>query len=218
MRSSGSSASASTTWRTMGRPQRECSTFGVPERMRVPSPAARTTALKGRYCFMRAPFGLGGEGSNLDSGLQRTLCCRYTTPECSHRRDYDADNSDLNAASPEPPAFAALVGVALAPHPPLGSRCARSGSVASRHGLIDQEAPQAHAEEEAQEAAEEDPLAASSAGQVSSGRPLWAAVSRPDAVFLTSGRSSRSSWSLRAIPSHLLRRRRGRAPARRGRH
>ena len=24
---------------------------------------------------------LGGEGSNLDSGLQRTLCCRYTTPE-----------------------------------------------------------------------------------------------------------------------------------------
>src|SRR5262245_4877971 len=116
MRSSGSSASASTTWRTMGRPQRECNTFGVPERMRVPSPAARTTALKGRYCFMRAPFGLGGEGSNLDSGLQRTLCCRYTTPECSHRRDYDADNLDLNAASPEPPAFAAVVGVALAPY------------------------------------------------------------------------------------------------------
>ncbi len=61
------------------------------ERIRVPSPAARTTALRGRYCFMRAPchvlltcaHGLGGEGSNLDSGLQRTLCCRYTTPETS---------------------------------------------------------------------------------------------------------------------------------------
>src|SRR5262249_5896885 len=39
------------------------------------------------------------------------------------------------------------------------------------HGIADQKAPQAHAQEEAQEAAEEDPLAASSAGQVSSGRP-----------------------------------------------
>ncbi len=27
-------------------------------------------------------MGLGGEGSNLDQGLQRTLCCRYTTPDC----------------------------------------------------------------------------------------------------------------------------------------
>jgi len=36
----------------------------------------------------------------------------------------------------------------------------------SRHGVTDQEAPQAHAQEEAQEASEEDPLAASSAGQV----------------------------------------------------
>ena len=29
---------------------------------------------------------LGGEVSNLDLGLQRTPCCRYTTPECSPRR------------------------------------------------------------------------------------------------------------------------------------
>ena len=28
---------------------------------------------------------LGGEGSNLDSRLQRTLCCRYTTPEPERR-------------------------------------------------------------------------------------------------------------------------------------
>ena len=34
------------------------------------------------------------------------------------------------------------------------------------HGFADQEAPQAHAEEEAQEASEEDPLAAPPAGQV----------------------------------------------------
>ena len=28
---------------------------------------------------------LGGEGSNLDSRLQRTLCCRYTTPDPERR-------------------------------------------------------------------------------------------------------------------------------------
>jgi hypothetical protein len=39
-----------------------------------------------------------------------------------------------------------------------------SDTVTLRHGFTDQEAPQAHAQEEAQEAAEEDPLAASSAG------------------------------------------------------
>src|SRR5437764_15217020 len=55
--------------------------------------------------------------------------------------------------------------------PTLRASLAASGSVDPRHGLIDQEAPQAHAQEEAQEAAEEDPLAASSAGQVGSGRP-----------------------------------------------
>src|SRR3954454_9545929 len=60
---------------------------------------------------------------------------------------------------------------------------APSGSVALRHGLTDQEAPQAHAQEEAQEAAEKDPLAASSAGQVSSGRPTGAAVSRVRVIF-----------------------------------
>ena len=43
--------------------------------------------------------------------------------------------------------------------------------VRTRHGLTDQEAPQAHAQEEAQEASEEDPLAASSAGQVAAAAP-----------------------------------------------
>jgi hypothetical protein len=40
----------------------------VPDRIRVPSPAARTTALKGRYCLIRAlPLSswLGGKVSNL---------------------------------------------------------------------------------------------------------------------------------------------------------
>src|SRR5439155_22261006 len=59
-----------------------------------------------------------------------------------------------------------------------GGPLAASGRFDIRHGLIDQEAPQAHAEEEAQEAAEEDPLATSPAGQVGSGRPIGAAVSR----------------------------------------
>ena len=39
-----------------------------------------------------------------------------------------------------------------------------SDTVTPRHGLTDQEAPQAHAQEETQEAAEEDSLATSSAG------------------------------------------------------
>ena len=41
---------------------------------------------------------LGGEGSNLDSGLQRTLCCRYTTPEYSHRMDHDTARLDQKVA------------------------------------------------------------------------------------------------------------------------
>jgi hypothetical protein len=47
---------------------------------------------------------------------------------------------------------------------PLEGDSRPSDTVTPRHGLIDQEAPQAHAQEEAQEAAEEDPLAAPSAG------------------------------------------------------
>src|SRR5215207_11418541 len=81
------------TCRSIGRPQSGWRTFGVSERMRVPSPAARTTADSGRYWLMRSPpaelaerraagvLGLGGEASNLDLGLQRTPCCRYTTPD-----------------------------------------------------------------------------------------------------------------------------------------
>ena len=66
-----------------------------------------------------------------------------------------------------------------------------------RHGLTDQEAPQAHAQEEAQEAAEEDPLATSSAGQVSSDRPVRGGR-------FASGRSSRAfspSGGARRLPS-----------------
>ena len=47
-RSMGSSASASSTWRIMGRPHSRCRGFGRSERIRVPSPAARTTADSGR--------------------------------------------------------------------------------------------------------------------------------------------------------------------------
>src|SRR3984957_9530099 len=43
-----SSASASRMWRIMGRPQRRCRGFGRDERIRVPSPAASTTAESGR--------------------------------------------------------------------------------------------------------------------------------------------------------------------------
>ena len=43
----GSSASASRTWRIMGRPHNRCSGLGRDERIRVPSPAASTTAESG---------------------------------------------------------------------------------------------------------------------------------------------------------------------------
>ena len=90
-RSSGSSASASTTCSTIGRPHSSCRTFGVPDRMREPSPAASTIggerSVLTHLCLYRSAWAstarwwLGGEGSNLDIGLQRTSCCRYTTPD-----------------------------------------------------------------------------------------------------------------------------------------
>jgi hypothetical protein len=49
---------------------------------------------------------------------------------------------------------------------PAAPCCRLPASVATRHGIPDQEAPQAHAQEEAQEASEEDALGAPSTGQV----------------------------------------------------
>ena len=40
---------------------------------------------------------LGGEGSNLDLGLQRTLCCRYTTPDSVRRTRRDGDRCGATA-------------------------------------------------------------------------------------------------------------------------
>ena len=127
MRSSGSATSASTTWRSIGRPHNGWSTLGVSERMRVPSPAASTMAANGRYPLnaVSVPFAmvascpvspasaggsahfaflaqrllglLGGEVSNLDLGLQRTPCCRYTTPDRLDRPYRDR----LSAPRPE---------------------------------------------------------------------------------------------------------------------
>ena len=94
MRSSGRRPSASSTWRSIGRPHSGCSTLGVVDRMRVPSPAASTTAHspvgsgRARPAALSptaSPGVLGGEVSNLDLGLQRTPCCRYTTPRPSAR-------------------------------------------------------------------------------------------------------------------------------------
>ena len=53
MRSTCSSASASITCSTIGRPQRRCSGLGRADIIRVPSPAASTTAESGR--FVTAP-------------------------------------------------------------------------------------------------------------------------------------------------------------------
>ena len=139
---------------------------------------------------------LGGEVSNLDLGLQRTSCCRYTTPEST--------NLPTNRAT----AMSSSCTVRRS-----AGGLAASGSVALRHGLTDQEAPQAHAQEEAQEAAEEDPLATSSAGQVGSGRPIGAAVSRPAAARGSgSGSAPRPGWSRRARPTPDRRPRRAPGP------
>ena len=53
-RPTSSSARASRTWRTMGRPHSRCRGLGRSERIRVPSPAARTTAESGARSS--APF------------------------------------------------------------------------------------------------------------------------------------------------------------------
>src|SRR3954471_230056 len=145
------------TWRTIGRPHSGCNTFGIPERIRVPSPAARTSALRGRYCLIRAPSSF-----RVPRARGRGFEPRLRTPK------------DLVLPLHHPRNRPTIV--------PLRGGPSRSGSVASRHGIADQEAPQAHAQEEAQEAAEEDPLAASSAGQVSSDRP-------PGRSFRVPGRS-----------------------------
>src|SRR5205807_505583 len=96
--------------------------------------------------MLRSGHMLGGEVSNLDLGLQRTPCCRYTTP----------DRSTIALCVADPRAE-------------LRPQCAHrrwNGYSRRRDGFTDQEAPQAHAQEEAQEAAEADSLATSSAGSL----------------------------------------------------
>src|SRR5439155_17766006 len=88
---------------------------------------------------------IGGEVSNLDLGLQRTPCCRYTTPDRSPR--------------PYPSAGSAVAQNVTA--------AAQTATVPPRHGLPDQEAPQADAQEEAQEAPQAHALAAPSTGPLS---------------------------------------------------
>mgnify|MGYP003350075958 FL=1 len=75
---------------------------GVVERIRVPSPAASTTAASGRWTAISLSLlslpslltassrsgSLGGRVSNPDLGLQRTPCCRYTTPDGLRGRPY----------------------------------------------------------------------------------------------------------------------------------
>src|SRR5436309_7019388 len=55
-RSGSSGASAASTWRTSGRPASSCSTLARWERMRLPRPAARTTAPSGRGAGTAAPL------------------------------------------------------------------------------------------------------------------------------------------------------------------
>src|SRR5437763_15204094 len=86
----------------------------------------------------------------------------------------------------------------------LGAAARAPDNVRLRHGLTDQKAPQAHAQEEAQEAAEEDPLAASSAGQVGSDRPsgrsfrvqpVWPTQVNPSMAAATRASATRAAAS-----------------------
>src|SRR5205807_8834137 len=67
----------------------------------------------------------------------------------------------------------------FAPVPQMTVTTEMSASVTRRHGLPDQEAPQAHAQEEAQEAVEEDPLAATPAGPLARQSPSRRRAGRP---------------------------------------
>ena len=165
-RSSGSADSESTTCSNIGLPHSVCSTFGVRERMRVPSPAASTIAEIGRYgltallpgncaCSVvgceaaRTRLALGGRDSNPDLRVPKTRVLPLHHPRIGrlHR-----SGATLLRGADSPP-----------------SRMLRYRRC--RHGKPDQEAPQAHAQEEAQEASQEDALAAPHPGQVRSAQP-----------------------------------------------
>ena len=80
-----------------------------------------------------------------------------------HQYRRDRDRRDPLGASPE---GAQLGNGDSTSARPVAGPGGAPDIVPLRHGVTDQKAPQAHAQEEAQEAAEEDPLAASSAGSV----------------------------------------------------
>src|SRR5580704_10528665 len=69
----GSSAKASSTWRIMGRPHSRCRGLGRDERIRVPSPAARTTADSGLISmrFSLSPDDGGDSALHDDLGRSR---------------------------------------------------------------------------------------------------------------------------------------------------
>src|SRR5213594_1923851 len=80
-RSGSSGASAASTWRTSGRPASSCSTLARWERMRLPRPAARTTAPSGRGAGTAGPLShrsrLCSRGLSLQRGARsRTIEAR----------------------------------------------------------------------------------------------------------------------------------------------
>src|SRR4051794_31716931 len=80
---------------------------------------------------------LGGSGSNADSQIQSLMSCRLDDPRL---------------VAPHANRHRRTIWTTLRPWPTLDLR----------HGIADQEAPQAHAQEEAQEDVEGHPLAAPS--------------------------------------------------------
>src|SRR5580700_22381 len=91
----GSSASASSTCRIMGRPHNRCSGFGRDERIRVPSPAASTTAESG---LVSMRFSLSPDDGG-DSALHDDLDCTRRAAEHALPRPMPLLTSSIDPGS-----------------------------------------------------------------------------------------------------------------------
>src|SRR5689334_435292 len=111
------------------------------------------------YRSGRAPtarWWLGGEGSNLDIGLQRTSCCRYTTPDRAtlptpDRRDGRHPHAGRAPFSGRKILLGGTIGTKNDDGRGSSNACGRvlgvlrtPDTLPSRHGVTDQKAPQAH--------------------------------------------------------------------------
>ena len=153
---------------TIARPQMRCSGLGLAERIRVPSPAARTIALR-RSCALPRPRGRS-------EPLARWRCARRMrgrgtnegsvsiAPGGGLEPPYSEPKSDVLPLN-DPGLVAAAHRIARVPR--------SAGSLRRSYGFSDQEAAQADAQEEAQEDASPHPPPAPQVVPFTSPAPSW---------------------------------------------